>query len=226
MEIKPIAYIKTGFNEKFGLPRNSGRVEISGTIVFEPEFRNSEALNGIEEYNYLWLIFDFNMSHRSGFAPTVRPPRLGGNIRKGVFATRSPFRPNNLGLSCVKFISTEKTPDKGVVINVSGVDLLNNTPIYDIKPYIPFSDCKPDAKGGFSDKYKDHKLEVILSDNIKLHINKPDLKVIIDCIADDPRPAYIDNERTYGMQYNGYEIKFSIKENLATILSIEEVLSK
>ena len=221
MEIKPIAYIKTGFTKKFGLPRNSGRVNISGTIVFEPEFRNPESLKGLEEYNYIWLIFDFNKSHKNVFSPTVRPPRLGGNIRKGVFATRSPFRPNSLGLSCVKLLSVEKTADKGTVLNVTEVDLLNDTPIYDIKPYIPFSDCKKQAKGGFSDIYKNHKLKVLLSEEIKSNIDENTLNIIIDCIADDPRPAYIDDTRTYGMQYNGYEIKFSVIGNTATILSIK-----
>ena len=221
MEIKPIARIKTGFKEKFGLPRNSGRVEIEGTIVFEPEFRKAESLKGIEEYNYLWLIFDFNKSHRNCFSPTVRPPRLGGNERKGVFATRSPFRPNNLGLSCVKLVSIEKKADTGVVLNVTGVDLLNDTPIYDIKPYIPFSDCKPDATGGFSDKYKDYKLNVVVSVKTDDLIDKKTLNVIMECISDDPRPAYIDDSRIYGMKYDGYEIKFRAKGDTAEIISIE-----
>ena len=221
MEIKPIARIKTGFKEKFGLPRNSGRVEIEGTIVFEPEFRKAESLKGIEEYNYLWLIFDFNKSHRNCFSPTVRPPRLGGNERKGVFATRSPFRPNNLGLSCVKLVSIEKKADTGVVLNVTGVDLLNDTPIYDIKPYIPFSDCKPDATGGFSDKYKDYKLNVVVSVKTDDLIDKKTLNVIMECISDDPRPAYIDDSRIYGMKYDGYEIKFRVKGDTADIISIE-----
>ena len=221
MEIKPIARIKTGFKEKFGLPRNSGRVEIAGTIVFEPEFRKAESLKGIEEYNYLWLIFDFNKSHRNCFSPTVRPPRLGGNERKGVFATRSPFRPNNLGLSCVKLVSIEKKADTGVVLNVTGVDLLNDTPIYDIKPYIPFSDCKPDATGGFSDKYKDYKLNVVVSVKTDDLIDKKTLNVITECISDDPRPAYIDDSRIYGMKYDGYEIKFRVKGDTAEIISIE-----
>lgn len=221
MEIKPIARIKTGFKEKFGLPRNSGRVEIAGTIVFEPEFRKAESLKGIEEYNYLWLIFDFNKSHRNCFSPTVRPPRLGGNERKGVFATRSPFRPNNLGLSCVKLVSIEKKADTGVVLNVTGVDLLNDTPIYDIKPYIPFSDCKPDATGGFSDKYKDYKLNVVVSVKTDDLIDKKTLNVIMECISDDPRPAYIDDSRIYGMKYDDYEIKFRVKGDTAEIISIE-----
>lgn len=221
MEIKPIARIKTGFKEKFGLPRNSGSVEIAGTIVFEPEFRKAGALKGIEEYNYLWLIFDFNKSHRNCFFPTVRPPRLGGNERKGVFATRSPFRPNNLGLSCVKLVSIEKKADTGVVLNVTGVDLLNDTPIYDIKPYLPFSDCKPDATGGFSDKYKDYKLNVVVSVKTDDLIDKKTLNVIMECISDDPRPAYIDDSRIYGMKYDGYEIKFRVKGDTAEIISIE-----
>ena len=161
MDIKPIAYIKTDFKEKFGIPRQSGIIEnITGEIIFEKEFRHPDALRGIEEYSHLWLIFDFSENHRENFSPTVRPPRLGGNKRVGVFATRSPFRPNNLGLSCVKLESIKNDKNLGNILVVSGVDLLDNTPIYDIKPYIPYSDCKCDAKGSFGEALKDEKIDV------------------------------------------------------------------
>ena len=167
MEIKPIAYIKTNFKEKFGIPRQSGIVEnIKGEIIFEKQFRHPDALRGIEEYSHLWLIFDFSLNHRDSFSPTVRPPRLGGNTRVGVFATRSPFRPNNLGLSCVKFEGVKYDEKLGNILIVSGVDLLDNTPIYDIKPYIPYCDCKPQATGSFSDEFKDYKIEVLYDESV------------------------------------------------------------
>ena len=166
MEIKPIAHIKTDFKEKFGIPRQSGIIEqITGEIIFEKEFRNPDALRGIEEYSYLWLIFDFSKNHREKFLPTVRPPRLGGNERRGVFATRSPFRPNNLGLSCVKLEKIKTDKNSGKILVVSGVDLLDNTPIFDIKPYIPYCDCKPDATGSFSDSFKDYKIDVFYDED-------------------------------------------------------------
>ena len=156
MEIKPIAHIHTDFKEKFGIPRQSGRVDAEGIIVFEEEYRVAEALRGIEEYSHLWLIFDFSENHREEWSPTVRPPRLGGNTHIGVFATRSPFRPNNLGLSCVKLKGVEKTQKNGIILRVSGVDMLDNTPIYDIKPYIPYYDCKEGAKGSFGENFADY----------------------------------------------------------------------
>ena len=160
MNIKPIAFIKTDFKEKFGIPRQSGIIEdIKGEIIFEKEYRHPDALRGIEEYSHLWLIFDFSKNHKDEFSPTVRPPRLGGNTRVGVFATRSPFRPNNLGLSCVKFEGIKNDKNKGNILIVSGVDLLDNTPIYDIKPYIPYCDCKPLAKGSFSEEFKDYRID-------------------------------------------------------------------
>ena len=160
-KITPIAYIRNDFKEKFGVPRQSGRVETLSQIVFEPEFRDENALLGIEQFSHLWLIFDFSLSHRQKWSPTVRPPRLGGNKRVGVFASRSPFRPNNLGLSVVKLLSLEKTADKGIVLHVSGADIVDNTPIYDIKPYIPYADSIESAKGGYAEQNKGHKLEVV-----------------------------------------------------------------
>ena len=159
--MKVIAHIHTDFSEKFGIPRQSGLVdELEGVIVFEPEFRNDAALKGIEGFSHIWLIWQFSKAVREGFQPTVRPPRLGGNTKMGVFATRSPFRPNSMGLSAVRLVGTQKTADKGTVLIVRGVDLLDGTPIFDIKPYLPFVDCKTNAVGGFADEVKDYELNV------------------------------------------------------------------
>ena len=224
MEIKPIAYIKTDFKEKFGIPRQSGIVEnIKGEIIFEKEFRHPDALRGIEEYSHLWLIFDFSKNHRSKFLPTVRPPRLGGNKRVGVFATRSPFRPNNLGLSCVKFEGIKNDKELGNILIVSGVDLLDNTPIYDIKPYIPYCDCKPQAKGSFSDEFKDYKIDVFFDEKVFKNVDKNEKENIINIIAQNPKPAYKNEHKEYKFLYANYEIFFEIKDEKAQILKIEKL---
>lgn len=223
MEIKPIAYIKTDFKEKFGIPRQSGIIEnIKGEIIFEKEYRHPDALRGIKEYSHLWLIFDFSKNHRDEFSPTVRPPRLGGNTRVGVFATRSPFRPNNLGLSCVKLEGIKKDDNLGCILVVSGVDLLDNTPIYDIKPYIPYCDCKHDAKGSFGEALKDEKIDVFYDENIFLNIDKTIKNSIIEIIKQNPKPAYKQKEKEYKFLFSSYEICFNIIENKATILYINE----
>ena len=223
MDIKPIAYIKTDFKEKFGIPRQSGIIEnITGEIIFEKEFRHPDALRGIEEYSHLWLIFDFSENHRENFSPTVRPPRLGGNKRVGVFATRSPFRPNNLGLSCVKLESIKNDKNLGNILVVSGVDLLDNTPIYDIKPYIPYSDCKPDAKGSFGEALKDEKIDVFYQENVFLNVDENTKNAIISIIEQNPKPAYKQQEKEYKFLFSDYEISFSISENKATILNIQK----
>lgn len=224
MEIKPIAYIKTNFKEKFGIPRQSGIVEnIKGEIVFEKQFRHPDALRGIEEYSHLWLIFDFSLNHRDNFSPTVRPPRLGGNTRVGVFATRSPFRPNNLGLSCVKFEGVKYDEKLGNILIVSGVDLLDNTPIYDIKPYIPYCDCKPQATGSFSDEFKDYKIEVLYDESVFFGIEKTDKENIIKIIEQDPKPAYKDENKEYNFLFSDYEICVEINEKTAKILKINKI---
>lgn len=224
MEIKPIAYIKTNFKEKFGIPRQSGIVEnIKGEIVFEKQFRHPDALRGIEEYSHLWLIFDFSLNHRDSFSPTVRPPRLGGNTRVGVFATRSPFRPNNLGLSCVKFEGVKYDEKLGNILIVSGVDLLDNTPIYDIKPYIPYCDCKPQATGSFSDEFKDYKIEVLYDESVFFGIEKIDKENIIKIIEQDPKPAYKDENKEYNFLFSDYEICVEINEKTAKILKINKI---
>ena len=224
MEIKPIAYIKTNFKEKFGIPRQSGIVEnIKGEIVFEKQFRHPDAIRGIEEYSHLWLIFDFSLNHRDNFSPTVRPPRLGGNTRVGVFATRSPFRPNNLGLSCVKFEDVRYDEKLGNVLIVSGVDLLDNTPIYDIKPYIPYCDCKPQATGSFSNEFKDYKIEVLYDESVFFDIENNIRENIIKIIEQDPKPAYKYENKEYNFLFSDYEICVEISEKTAKILKINKI---
>lgn len=221
--IKPIAYIKTDFDSKFGIPRQSGLVpSLTGRIVFTPEFRNPDALRGIESFSHLWLIFDFSSAHREKWSPTVRPPRLGGNTRVGVFASRSPFRPNSLGLSSVKLLSVSETDDEGTVLIVSGVDLLNNTPIYDIKPYLPYADSHPDAIGGYTDTVVFNRLEVILPDELAQTIPEHLRQTVVDCIAQDPRPSYQDDSgRVYSMKIDCVDVHFKIADDIATVISVD-----
>ena len=220
--MKIIAHIHTDFPEKFGLPRQSGLVEgLTGKIVFEPEYRVPEALRGIEGFSHLWLIWQFSEAIRPTWSPTVRPPRLGGNKRMGVFATRSPFRPNPIGLSCVKYESWEMT-DEGPVITVSGIDIMDGTPIYDIKPYLPHADCKPEATGGFSTDAMEHSLEVIIPDDLAAKIEEKMRKPLIELLSQDPRPGYSeDGDRVYGFTYGMHEIKFTVKDNILTVCEIE-----
>lgn len=222
--IKPIAKIYTDFNDKFGIPRQSGRApSLIGKIVFEPEYRNEAALRGIEDYSHLWLIFDFSQSHTESWSPTVRPPRLGGNKRLGVFATRSPFRPNSIGLSSVRLERLEKSKEDGLVLVVSGVDLLNETPIYDIKPYLPYTDCHSDAVGGFSEGYVDYKLDVEFSGDLLDIIPEDKRRAVIECLADDPRPAYQDDvNRVYNFSFSEFEIKFKVCLNVLTVIEVKK----
>ena len=221
MEIKPIAHIHTDFKEKFGIPRQSGRVDAEGIIVFEEEYRVAEALRGIEEYSHLWLIFDFSENHREEWSPTVRPPRLGGNTHIGVFATRSPFRPNNLGLSCVKFKGVEKTQKNGIILRVSGVDMLDNTPIYDIKPYIPYYDCKEGAKGSFGENFADYSLDIVDTENKLSVIPEEKRKIAINCLCEDIRPSYQnDPERIYKWLYADFEIAFKVENKTVKIIDV------
>ena len=225
-EIKPIAYIRNDFKEKFGIPRQSGRVSsIKSKIVFETEFRVKEALRGIEEFSHLWLIFDFSQAHRDEWSPTVRPPRLGGNKRVGVFASRSPFRPNSLGLSCVKLVQVKTDENDGDVLIVTGADLLDGTPIYDIKPYIPYSDCIPDALGSYAEENKNHHLHVVFIKDYTSDFSDEFLNAIKECIADDPRPSYQnDDKRVYNMLFGNYDISFSVNNDIATIIEIKHTL--
>lgn len=221
--MKVIAKIKTDFPEKFGIPRQSGLTDSLATIIFEPEYRNDEALRGIEGFSHLWLIWEFSEAKRDSWSPTVRPPRLGGNKRMGVFATRSPFRPNPIGLSSVKLIGLEKSK-QGTVLIVSGADLLDGTPIYDIKPYLPFTDSHPDALGGFADEKKNYSLKVECEEKLLSVIPNNKIKPLMDILSGDPRPQYIDDsERIYGMKYGEFEVKFTVDADILTVKSIEKI---
>ncbi len=217
--IKPIAYIKNGFNEKFGVPRQGGLAKtVESEIIFEDCCRDKNMLRGIEQYSHLWLIWGFSENEGEWF-PTVRPPKLGGNKRLGVFATRSPYRPNNLGLSCVKLISIARG-ENGAALIVSGADLKNGTPIYDIKPYLPYVDSVPDAEGGFADSHKNDYLDVVFSENVELNDEiKAEIREILSL---DPRPQYQDDEkRIYGMSYKEYQIKFKYSQNKIVVIISE-----
>ena len=220
--MKVIARIHNAFDEKFGVPRQSGLAEeVISTIVFEEEFRVAEALRGIEDFSHLWLIWAFDRAERDTWSPTVRPPRLGGNKRVGVFATRSPFRPNAIGLSCVKLVGTEKTAD-GTVLKVAGADLVNGTPIYDIKPYIPYADCKPDATGGFTDEVEKRKAEVQFTEEAKKKLTGTEQRELAAVLKEDPRPAYQDKpEREYVFSFAGKQIHFRVAENILTVSEVE-----
>ena len=218
--MKIIAHIETEFKEKFGIPRQSGLVaSATGKIVFEPEFKNADALRGLDGYSHIWLIWHFSESVRDLWSPTVRPPRLGGNRRMGVFATRSPFRPNAVGLSCVKI---EHIDFNNVEIYVSGVDMLDGTPIFDIKPYIPFTDSKSDAVGGFADERKEYSLSVEIADEHISKVSEKHREALIEILSEDPRPSYQnDSERIYGMAFADYEIKFKVSDGVLTVCEIE-----
>ncbi len=219
--MKVIAHIENDLLTKFGVPRQSGIVEeLESRIVFEPEYRNPEALRGLEGFSHLWLLWDFSEAHREEWLPTVRPPRLGGNQRMGVFATRSPFRPNPIGLSSVRIKEIQLSTNDGPVIIVEGADLMNGTPIWDIKPYLPFTDSHPDAKGGFTEETSKQKpLEVILPEQIATRFSDQQITALQKILASDPRPRYHDNpDRIYGIEFAGEDIKFKINGNKVTIL--------
>ena len=222
MELKIIAKIYTDYKEKFGIPRQSGIAGGSlGKIVFEKEYRRPEALRGIEGYSHLWLIWHFSETQREEWSPTVRPPRLGGNKRMGVFATRSPYRPNPIALSSVKFLRVERTDDLGDVILVEGADILDGTPIYDIKPYLKYTDSHPDAVGGFADGVLDYKLEVAISDELLAKIPEQKRNSLITVLENDPRPGYKeDNDHEYGMKYSDFEVFFKVQDKLLTVTRI------
>lgn len=223
--MKVIAHIHTDFSEKFGIPRQSGLVdELEGVIVFEPEFRNDAALKGIEGFSHIWLIWQFSKAVREDFQPTVRPPRLGGNTKMGVFATRSPFRPNSMGLSAVRLVGTQKTADKGTVLIVRGADLLDGTPIFDIKPYLPFVDCKTNAVGGFADEVKDYELNVDFPEKLLEILPENKRQAAVAVLSNDPRPSYQnDEERVYGLAFAGFNITFKVKNDLLSVLNVEKL---
>lgn len=219
-----IARIRTDFPTKFGIPRQSGLVEaLRGKVVFEEEYRNADALRGIEGFTHLWLVWEFSQAVRENWSPTVRPPRLGGNERVGVFATRSPFRPNPIGLSCVKLEKVELRTPEGPVLYVSGADLMDGTPIFDIKPYLPYVDCRPEATGGFASSRPEGLLEVDIPEALLRKV-RPDLREgLRGVLACDPRPSYqSDPERVYGMDFGGYNVKFTVVGEGLTVRSITE----
>lgn len=219
--MKTIAKIKSGFPTKFGIPRQSNLIDgIISKIIFEPEYRNPDAIRGLEGFSHLWLIWKFSDSKESN-SLTVRPPRLGGNTRMGVFATRSPFRPNPIGLSCVRIVKIEQDKNLGPVIYVSSADLMDGTPIYDIKPYLPNIDSIPDAKGGFAQDVKDYSLEVIIPDYIKNKYDEKYISVVTQILSNDPRPSYQnDPDRIYAFFYEDKEIKFKVKDGALTVTDI------
>ncbi len=220
--MKPIAYIRSDFPAKFGIPRQAGLVaELKAQVVFEPEFRNPEALRGIDGFSHLWLIWEFSQNRREGWSPTVRPPRLGGNVRMGVFATRSPFRPNPIGLSCVQLDRVEWDGPQGPVLRVLGADLMDGTPIYDIKPYVPYADCRPEATQGFAPPDTNRRLEVEIPEELLNRVPETHRAALQGVLAQDPRPAYQrDPERIYGFGFAGLEVRFSVQDG---VLRVEEV---
>ena len=223
ISIDVIARMRSDFSTKFGIPRQSGLVEaLRSAIVFEPEFRNDDALRGIEEFSHLWIIWQFSEAVRQGWSPTVRPPRLGGNTRMGVFATRSPFRPNNLGLSCVRLLGVEHTKEYGTVLHVGGADLMDGTPIFDIKPYIPYGDCKMDAPGGFTDRAEDFLLKVDFPEELLKKLPEQKREALIGVLSHDPRPSYQkDPKRVYGLTFAGFNIRFTVQGDLLTVQEVQ-----
>ena len=222
VNIQVIARMKSDFATKFGIPRQSGLVEeLRSTIVFEPEFRNPDTLRGIEDFSHLWLIWQFSEAVRTEWSPTVRPPRLGGNTRMGVFATRSPFRPNSLGLSSVKLLGVEQTKEFGTVLHVGGADLMDGTPIFDIKPYIPYGDCHPEATGGFTDTAGDFLLEVDFPAGLLSQLPEEKRAAAIAVLSHDPRPSYQRKPgRVYGVSFAGFDLRFTVEENTLTVTEV------
>ena len=225
VNIQVIARMRSDFPTKFGIPRQSGLVEeLRSTIVFEPEFRNADALRGIEGFSHLWIIWQFSEAVRTGWSPTVRPPRLGGNTRMGVFATRSPFRPNNLGLSSVKLLGVEHTQEYGTVLHVGGADLMDGTPIFDIKPYIPYGDCHPEATGGFTDTAGEFLLQVDFPPALRNILPQDKHAAAIGVLSHDPRPSYQRKpDRVYGITFAGFDIRFMVKDDTLTVIAVDKV---
>ena len=223
MNIEPIARIHTDFPTKFGVPRQSGLASgLVSTIMFEPPYRNPDCLRGIADFSHLWLIWEFDKVAGAGWSPTVLPPKLGGKTRVGVFATRSPFRPNPLGLSCVQLLGVEHTQEYGTVLRVGGADLMDGTPIFDIKPYIPYGDCKPEATGGFTDRTGDFLLQVEFPPALLEKLPEDKRQAAIGVLSHDPRPTYQRSpERVYGLSFAGCNIRFTVNETQLTVLEVE-----
>lgn len=220
MQIEPIAYFRSPFATKFGVPKQSGLVDcLQGTIEFVPHYRNADALRGIDEFDYLWLVWEFSANKHVATSPVVRPPLLGGNIRMGVFATRSPFRPNRLGLSSVRIANVELDTTRGPLIHVLGADLMDGTPIYDIKPYVAYADCHPDARSGFVDKHAIRRLTVIIPQTVSSKFNDSQLEALRKVLELDPRPQYHDDpKKVYGMMYAGIDVKFCVADGVLTVV--------
>lgn len=220
-----IAHIQTDFPTKFGIPRQSGLVkELEGRIVFTPPYRNPDAVRGLEGFSHIWLIWQFSESVREGWSATVRPPRLGGNVRMGVFATRSPFRPNPIGLSSVRLLGVEQSAELGPVLRVAGADLMDGTPIFDIKPYIPLSDCHPEATGGFSPRDNAPLLEVDFPEGLLSQIPERARSALMGVLAQDPRPAYQkDPCRRYGVPFAGYDVRFTVEDSVLRVVEVERL---
>ena len=223
MKITPIARIRTDFGSKFGVPRQSGVVdELRARIVFEPAYRNPDALRGMEDFSHLWLIWHFSEVKQEGWSPTVRPPRLGGNTRMGVFATRSPFRPNPLGLSAVRIVGIDLHTPEGPVITVAGADLMDGTPIFDLKPYLAYADSHPDAKGGFVESLTDRSVTVHCDEAHLSPLPPETRKSLLAVLAHDPRPTYQnDPDRVYGMEFAGHNVRFTVADGVLTVVEIE-----
>ena len=225
VSIEVIAKMHSDFPDKFGIPRQSGLVkELRSTIVFEPKYRNPEALRGIEEFSHLWLIWQFSKAVRDDWSPTVRPPRLGGNTRMGVFATRSPFRPNALGLSSVELLGVEHTEEFGTVLHVGGADLMDGTPIFDIKPYIPYGDSHPEASGGFTSRTGEFLLEVDFPEELLQRLPAQKQAAALGVLSHDPRPSYQHAaDRDYGLNFAGFDIRFQVNEDILTVVEVNKV---
>lgn len=222
VELAVVARIHSDFSEKFGIPRQSGLVkELEAEIVFEPEYRSPEAVRGLEEFSHIWLLWEFSQARREGWSPTVRPPRLGGNRRMGVFATRSPFRPSPIGLSCVQLIGVEPHTPRGPVLRVAGADLLDGTPILDIKPYVPYADSRPQALGGFASEPKWASLQVEFPPELLSRVPEEKRAALVGVLAQDPRPSYQnDPERVYGMTFAGLEVRFQVQGDRLTVCAV------
>ena len=223
-EMKVIARIHSAFATKFGIPRQSGLVdELRATVVFEPEYRSEDALRGIEGFSHIWLIWQFSGAVRETWSPTVRPPRLGGNARMGVFATRSPFRPNAVGLSCVRLLGVKKDEKLGAVLEVAGADLMDGTPIYDVKPYVPYADCHPEAVGGFASEAPEKTLRVEFPESFLAKVPKEHRAALTAVLESDPRPRYQkDPGRVYGFVFAGLEVRFAVADEVLTVCSVEK----
>ncbi len=222
--MKVIAYIYTDFPEKFGIPRQSGLVpDLKGKIIFEPEYRNPEAVKGLEGFNYIWILWQFQGVEREHWSATVKPPRLGGKRRMGVFATRSPFRPNPIGLSSVKLDRVEMS-DKGPILHVSGVDLKDKTPIYDIKPYLPYADCHSDATEGFAEEVKEYELQVDFAEELLQKLPEEKRTAIVEVLKQDPRPSVqSEQEKVFGVSFSGFDVRFQVEKNVLKVIEVIKI---